>query len=144
MKTSHRHYADESGDFNRISRFITEHNAHLRSHSTWYLGRFVDWKYGLWGDKLSAPGFWEKNAYLWFDGFGELAGFAISENVCTHSSFRRRGFARAVIQECLYRLRDMGLRRAYITGYSPEAIALYGSLAAKEGAESLIYRQTTI
>ena len=309
MKTSHRHYADESGDFNRISRFIIEHNAHLRSHSTWCLGRFVDWKYGLWGDKLSTPGFWEKNAHLWFDGFGELAGFAISENggpdfaiittegyrflfaeilqwvlgnwddrkpalaieitalqvleagllecngfqraasfytfhhglteepvqrfplaegftivdmhthpdyraqrilrheafggkadlsedetsrelnvdsyarespiyhpqtdlcvmapdgtfvsgcealidarnaeadierICTHSSFRRRGFARAVIQECLVRLRDMGLRRAYITGYSPEAIALYGSLGAKEGTESLIYRQTTI
>ena len=46
--------------------------------------------------------------------------------------------------KCLVRLRDMGLRRAYITGYSPEAIALYGSLGAKEGAESLIYRQTMI
>jgi GNAT superfamily N-acetyltransferase len=308
MKTTHRRYADESGDFNRLSRFIVEHNAHVRSHSTWCLGRFVDWKYGLWGDKLSIPGFWEKNAHLWFDGFGELAGFAISENggpdfaiitaggyrflfeetlqwvfenwgnrrpalsveitalqtleagllerhgfkrgpsfytshfdltaepvehfpleegfsivdmhthpdyraqhimrqeafqgktdlsedeisrtlnlysyahkspiyhpqtdlcvmapdgtfvsgcealidarnaeavverVCTHSRFRRRGFARAVIQECLYRLRDMGLRRARITGYSPEAVALYGSLGAQERTESLVYKHTT-
>ncbi len=308
MKTTHRDYADESGDFNQLSHFIIEQNAHVRSHSTWCLGRFVDWKYGLWGDKLSIPGFWEKNAHLWFDGFGELAGLAISENggpdfaiitaegyrflfeealqwvlenwgdrkpalsieitalqtlearllerhefkrgssfytshfdltaepverfpleegfrivdmhthpdyraqhimrqeafqgktglsedeisrtlrlyshahtspiyhpqtdlcvmapdgtfvsgcealidgrnaeadierVCTHSRFRRRGFARTVIQECLYRLRDMGLRRAYITGYSPGAVALYGSLGAQERTESLVYKHTT-
>lgn len=61
------------------------------------------------------------------------------ERICTHSSFRRRGFARAVIQECLYRLRDMGLRRAYITGYSPEAVALYGSLGATAESKSFIY-----
>src|SRR5690606_10867090 len=43
------------------------------------------------------------------------------ERVCTHSEFRRRGFARAVIQECMARLRQMGMRYAYIAGYSPEA-----------------------
>ncbi len=64
------------------------------------------------------------------------------ERVCTHSGYRRRGLARAVILECLRRLREMGLRRAYITGYSPEAIALYGSLGAKEESISLIYRQS--
>jgi GNAT superfamily N-acetyltransferase len=61
------------------------------------------------------------------------------ERVCTHSSFRKRGFARAVIQECLCRLRDMGLRSAYITGYSPEAIALYGSLGAVDEMKSFNY-----
>jgi ribosomal protein S18 acetylase RimI-like enzyme len=61
------------------------------------------------------------------------------ERVCTHSSFRRRGFARAVIQECLYRLREMGLRKAYITGYSKEAIALYASLGRGQKATSYIY-----
>jgi GNAT superfamily N-acetyltransferase len=307
MKTTHRDYADESGDFNRLSRFISENNAHIRSHSTWCLGRFVDWKYGLWGDKLSTPGFWKKNAQLWFDGFGEVVGFAISENggcdtaiitargyrflfeeilhwvlenwgdrepalsieitalqtleaklleqngferdssfyrshfdltkelverfsleegfrvvdmhnhpdyraqrvlrqnafagqddlpeeeisrllklygyvrespiyhpqtdvcivapdgqfvagcealidawnaeadierVCTHSSYRRRGFGRVVIQECLYRLRDMGMQRAYITGYSEAAMGLYGSLGAQKRTESLIYKRT--
>lgn len=307
MKTKHRNYADGAGDFNRLARFIIEHNAHVRSYSTWCLGRFVDWKYKLWGDKLSTPDFWEKNAHLWFDGFGEMAGLAISEyggtqvdiitatgyrflfeeilqwvletwgdrkpalsmeitalqtieaewlersgfqressfytshfdlaedlverfpledgftivdmhahpdyraqyllrreafagktdfsedeikraleldsyahenpiyhpqtdlcvmasdgtfvsgcealidarnaeadieRVCTHSSYRRRGFARAVIQEGLYRLRDMGMRWARITGYSPEAIGLYGSLGSKERTESLIYKQT--
>ena len=54
------------------------------------------------------------------------------ERVCTHSAFRKRGFARAVIQECLYRLREMGMRSAYITGYSEAAIALYGSMGAVE------------
>ena len=63
------------------------------------------------------------------------------ERVCTRSGYRRRGFARAVIQECLYRLRDIGLRRAFITGYSPEALALYGSLGAQERTESLVYKQ---
>ena len=80
MRTTHRSYSDESGDFHRISRFIVQNHAAVRSHSTWCLGRFVDWKYGLWGDKLSTPGFWTENAHLWFDGFGELAAFAISEN----------------------------------------------------------------
>ena len=78
MKTTHRSYADDTGDFNRLCRFIIEHNAHVRGFSTWCLGRFVDWKYQLWGDKQSAPGFWGQNAHLWFDGFGELAGLAIS------------------------------------------------------------------
>jgi ribosomal protein S18 acetylase RimI-like enzyme len=50
------------------------------------------------------------------------------ERICTHSDFRRRGLARAVIQACMDRLREMGFRTAYIAGYSPEAIALYGSL----------------
>ncbi len=66
------------------------------------------------------------------------------ERVCTHSKFRHRGFARAVIQECLYRLRDMGIQNAYITGYSPEAIALYGSLGAVDELKSLVYETTTL
>jgi GNAT superfamily N-acetyltransferase len=61
------------------------------------------------------------------------------ERVCTRAAYRRRGFARAVIQECLRRLRHMGLRNAYITGYSPEAIALYGSLGAVDEMTSFVY-----
>ncbi len=306
MKTIHRSYGEDPGDFNRLARFIVANYPHVRSHSTWCLGRFVDWKYGLWGDKLSTPGFWEKNAHLWFDSFGELAGFAISENggadfavitaegyrflfeevlgwvleywghrgpeleieiaarqtleagilerhgfrraasfytfrydladlpprrysleegfaivdmaerpdyraqhvlrqnafqgkrdiseeklvsllklydyarqspiyhpqtdlcvmapdgsyvagcealidarnaevdierVCTHSDYRRRGLARAVVGACMNRLREMGMRRAYIGGYSPGAIALYASLDPQEKREALIYKR---
>ncbi|MBN1259330.1 MAG: GNAT family N-acetyltransferase, partial [Anaerolineae bacterium] len=63
------------------------------------------------------------------------------ERVCTHSDYRRRGFARAVILECLYRLRDIGMQRAYITGYSPGAIALYRSLGHVAQTESLIFKR---
>lgn len=306
MRTTHRVYAGEAGDFHRLCRFVMEHRDHLRARSTWCLGRVVDWKYGLYGSKTAVAGFCEKNGELWFDGFGELAGLAISESggtdfailttagyrflyeeilqwvlehwggrgptletevtelqaieaqaleragfcrgqafstqrfdltgklpgrvplepgftivdmathgdyraqrimrhdafdgsgpfseadlqhelefynhvhagpiyhpqtdlcvmaedgtfvagcealidarnaeadierVCTHSGYRRRGFARAVIQECLYRLRDMGMRSAYITGYSPEAMALYGSLGAVAGSRSFVYER---
>jgi GNAT superfamily N-acetyltransferase len=305
MKTAHRNYAKESGDFERLCRFFIAHADHLRSHSTWCLARFVDWPYGPVGGKLPTLGFLSQNAHLWFDGFDLVAGLAVSETgradiailtaagyrflfaeilqwildnwgqdrpelsieisarqgpeaalleehgfsrqssfytfhydlqsglaereplepgftivdmqtqpdyraqrvlrynafrgpselseeeldrlvalyshartspiyhaptdlcvvapdgafvsgcealidahnaladierVCTHSRYRRRGFAQAVILECFYRLRDMGLERAYITGYSPEAIGLYGSLGAQEQSERLLYK----
>ena len=312
MNMTHRDYSEQAGDFNRLCRFISAHNAPGRPRSTWPLGRIVDWKYGLYDNKLAYPAFCDQNAHLWFDAFGELAGFVVSESgdagfailtldgyrflysemlewvletwrergpgfstevsdylalearvlechgfqrksvsytrrfdltgellprfpleagftivdmaappdlpadasrgrdyasrerdylsrqrllrdnafsdkeptpaelrrellfynysqrgpiyhpqtdlcvmapdgrfvagcealidahnaeaeierVCTHSDFRKRGFARAVIQECLYRLRDIGLRSAYITGFSEAAIALYGSMGA--------------
>jgi GNAT superfamily N-acetyltransferase len=306
MKTTHRNYAEESGDFKRLCHFMIAHAAHLRSHSTWCLARFADWPYGPVGGKLPTPGFLSRNAHMWFDGFDLVAGLAISENgrsdvailttagyrflfaeilqwivdnwgehraelsieisarqepeaalledhgftyqssfytfhydlqgglagraplepgytivdmqtrpdyraqrvlrydafrgpselseeeldrlvalysharqspiyhaptdlcivapdgtfvsgcealidahnavadverVCTHSRYRRRGFARAVILECFYHLRDMSLERAYITGYSPEAISLYGSLGAQERSERLLYKR---
>lgn len=304
MNTTHRNYNDEVGDFNRISRFIRENNSQIRKYSTWCIGRFADWKYALWGNKLSTPGFYRQNAHLWFDGFGSLAGFAISENggheiaiittegyrflfeemliwainnwgdrepglsfeitshqlmeagflerngfqreasffrshfdlsedlvdryplvegytvismktdadyhaqlllrqnafagktefskeeiehiakiskfgrenpiyhaqtdlcvvapdgtyvsgcealidtsnleadierVCTHIDYRRQGLAKVVIQECLYRLKAIGVKKAHITGYSEAAIALYGSFGAQEQTEFFIY-----
>lgn len=293
MKTTHRDYAEDAGDFRRLCRFVITHDEALRAYSTWCLGRLVDWKYGLWENKTAVPDFCSRNAHLWFDAFGSLAGFVISESggagmeiitqagyrflfeeilqwalsnwadrgprfsmeitarqqlerkvlekyafrhkadffrqtfdlaqepaprlplaegftivdmaahpdyrsqrllrdeafggrsdvpeetlrrellfynyahqgpiyyaptdlcvmapdgalvsgcealidahnlqadierVCTLSAYRRRGFARAVIQECLFRLREMGLHKAHITGYSPEAVDLYASL----------------
>ena len=80
MKTTHRDYSEEAGDFTRLSRFILQHNTDLRIYSTWCIGRFVDWKYGLYENKTAVPDFCGRNAHLWFDGFQELAGFAISEN----------------------------------------------------------------
>lgn len=306
MKTTHRNYHDEIGDFNLIIRFIQENNFQIRNHSTWCIGRFVDWKYALWGSKFTTPEFHTQNAHLWFDGFGNLAGFAVSENggceiaiittegyrflfdeildwtlecwgdrepglsieitaqqlmeigflerkgfqrgasffrstfdlrddlidrypltdgfrivsmktnadyraqlllrqnafagkkalseeeishidkisrygrnnpiyhaetdlcvvapdgtyvsgcealidtwnleadierVCTHSELRRQGFARVVTQECLHRLKEMGVKKAHITGYSEGAIALYSSLGAQKQTEFFIYNQ---
>ncbi len=304
MKTTHRDYSEESGDFRRLCHFVINHNRAIRTLSTWCLGRIVDWKYGLWGNKMAVPDFCNQNAHLWFDGFGQLAGFVISEEgddglaiitqagyrflfeailqwvlanwhergphfsieitaqqqleatvlerygfrrkadyfrqtfdltqelaprkrlaegfvivdmathpdymaqrllreeafegrshvpekslrqeilfynhghqgpiyhpqtdlcvlapdgqlvsgcealidahnveadierVCTHSNFRRRGFATGVIQECLYRLRDMGLYKAHIAGYSSEANDLYASLGNSQQATFHIY-----
>lgn len=305
MKTTHRTYSEEAGDFRRLCRFVIDNNDSIRAYSTWCIGRLVDWKYGLWENKTAVPDFTNRNAHLWFDGFDRLAGFVISEEgdggfaiitsagyrflfeeilqwalanwgvergpklsieitarqameagvlqqhgfeqradffrqtfdlsqdlaprapleegfsivdmathpdyraqrilrdeafsgirdtpetemqrrlhfynhsqqgpiyhpqtdlcvmapdgrfvsgcealidarngeadierVCTHSSFRRRGFARAVIQECLYRLRDTGLRKAHIAGYSPAAIDLYASLGDSKESRFYIY-----
>jgi GNAT superfamily N-acetyltransferase len=306
MKTTQRNYDNAGGDFHRISRFIQVNNSQMREYSTWCIGRFVDWKYALWGSKLSTPGFHAQNAQLWFDGFGSLAGFTISENgdheiaiittegyrflfeemlvwaldnwgdrspglsieitshqlrevsilerngfqretsffrshfdlttdlgeryqladgfaivsmqteadylaqlllrqnafagktalseaeiehitkisnhgrdnpiyhaetdlcvvasdgtyvsgcealidasnleadierVCTHHDYRRQGLARVVIQACLYRLQEMGMQKAHISGYSEGAIALYGSLGAQARTEFFIYHR---
>lgn len=61
------------------------------------------------------------------------------ERVCTHSAFRKRGFARAVIQECISRLKEMGILSASITGYSPQALALYASLGPAEESKAYVY-----
>ena len=52
--------------------------------------------------------------------------YAEIEAVCTHNEYRRRGLAQAVIMECMRRLRDEGVKYAYISGYSEETISLYG------------------
>ena len=304
MNTKHRDYSEAAGDFDRLARFFFEHNQATRARSTWSIGRLVDWKYGRYEPKMAYPAFCDQNAHLWFDGYGYLVGFAISESgdagfaiitlpgyrflyeemlawvlghwggrgpewsteitaqqaaeaevlrrhgftpaetfytrrfdlagalsppppledgftivdmathpdyhaqrilrdnafrgrievdeaevrrelpfynygrqgplyhpqtdlcvmapdgrfaagcealidghnceadierVCTHSDFRRRGFARAVIWECLRRLQDMGLHSAYITGYSPAAVALYGSMGAVDESLATVY-----
>lgn len=309
MNTTHRPYSEENGDFNRLCRFCFSHAVMMRERSTWCIGRIVDWKYGLYENKRAYAAFCNENAHLWFDGYGELAGFAICENgetdfaiitldgyrflfeemlvwvlqnwnhhgpelcfeitekqsyeaavlerwgfrcdstfftrrfeltgaliprfpledgftivdmhahpdyraqrvlradafqgkssqteaeldeairlynhsqhgpiyhpqtdlcvmapdgrlvagcealidahnaeadierVCTHSAFRKRGFARAVIQECLYRLKEIGMRSAYITGYSDAAIALYGSLGAVDESRSFVYTKPAV
>jgi ribosomal protein S18 acetylase RimI-like enzyme len=306
MRITHRSYSEEAGDFARLCRLITAGRREAWRRTTWCLGRAVDWKYGLWGAKLDQPGFCDRNAELWFDAFGDLAGLAISENggadfavitrqgyrflfpelldwaldawgdreprctveltehqelearaaeqrgfrpgapyltrrfdlaappapaplepgfaivdmaahpdyrarrilranafdgpkplgdqelrellrvdtyalgspfyvphcdlcvmapdgqlvagceglvdphnaeadlerVCAHSQFRGRGFARAVIVACMARLGEMGMRRAYITGYSEAAIALYRSLGPAEELRCVTYERS--
>jgi hypothetical protein len=308
MQTTHRNYSESNGDFNRLVDFFIRVGGVPRSQSTWCLGRIVDWKWSLFENKRAYASFCDENAHLWFDAFGKLAGFAISEDgnagfhiltldgyrflyeemlqwvlenwkdripdkgpcfsteitehqgweirvlerygfccngtlytrrfdltreltsrtplepgfivvdmkshpdyraqaalranafqnknnlseeeldtrlkyynhsiqgpiyhpeidlcvmaengqlvagaealinaqcleaeierVCTHSDFRRHGFARAVSLECMYRLKGIGIRNAYITGYSPAAIALYGSMGHADEFRSFIY-----
>lgn len=55
-------------------------------------------------------------------------GIAEVEKVCTHYQYRRLGLAEAVIKECFQRLKNAGMTKAYITGYSERANALYQKL----------------
>jgi ribosomal protein S18 acetylase RimI-like enzyme len=57
-------------------------------------------------------------------------GIAEIEKVCTHYRYRRQGFGEAVIRECFQRLKKAGMKKAYITGYSEGANALYEKLGA--------------
>ncbi len=54
--------------------------------------------------------------------------YAEIEKVCTHSEYRRRGLAEAVIRECFKRLYIEGIQYAYIGGESTEAKGLYAKL----------------
>lgn len=307
MKTTHRDYSEEQGDFKLLTHFFTQHPTPRRKLSTWCLGRVVDWKYAIYESKRLYASFCEENAHIWFDGYGDLAGFAISESgdagfhiltldgyrflyeemlewvleswkgratpetrlstevtefqeweikilersgfcchftyftrrfdlthelmsrsklepgfvivdmkthldlralgvlranafqkndnvceeemkerikysnhsmsgpiyhpdtdvyvmaedgrfaagcealinapaleadierVCTHSDFRRRGFARAAILECMHRLKDIGIHNVYITGYGAAAVGLYRSLGHADEVRSYIY-----
>ena len=80
MKTTHRSYAEESGDFTRLCRFVVEPRDYIRAYSTWCIGRLVDWKCALYDSKLAVAGFCDHNAHFWFDAFGDLVGVALSEN----------------------------------------------------------------
>ncbi len=47
MKTTHRSYSEESGDFGQPAHFVIGNADHMRARSTWSIGRLVDWKYGV-------------------------------------------------------------------------------------------------
>ncbi len=93
MKTTHRNYSEEQGDFRTLVKFFTQHPRQRRTFTTWCLGRLVDWKYGLYPNKRVFANFCEENAQIWFDGFGEPAGFVVSESGdATFSILTREGY----------------------------------------------------
>ncbi len=62
-------------------------------------------------------------------GYGDPGSrVAEIEKVRTYSQYRRQGLAEAVIRECFQRLKESGIDRAYITGYSDGPNALYEKL----------------
>jgi len=61
----------------------------------------------------------------WFD---DVTRTAYLEPVATVPAHRKRGLARAVILECLHRLKRMGCKTAFVGGYSVPANALYFSV----------------
>lgn len=81
VKTTHRNNSKEIGDINRLARYFTASPLARRTHTIWCVGRLVDWKYSLLENKRAYTGLCNDNTNLWFDDFGELAGFAISEGI---------------------------------------------------------------
>jgi len=63
-----------------------------------------------------------------------LNGYAEIEKVCTHKDFRQKGLSSALIQHAMLQLKAIGIKHAYITGYSSEAQKTY----AKVGAEAMV------
>ena len=66
-------------------------------------------------------------------------GVAEIERVCTHSGYRRRGLAKAVIESCFHRLRSHGIYTAYITGWNEATNNLYGKLGHSKEVERSCY-----
>lgn len=56
--------------------------------------------------------------------------YAEIEKICTHTDYRKKGLAEAVVRECFRRLHDQGIEYAYITGFSTEAKNLYEKLGS--------------
>lgn len=47
------------------------------------------------------------------------------ETICTHSDYRRKGLAEAVIKECMKRLDKLGIKKVYITAWNDITNNLY-------------------
>ncbi|HAS73713.1 MAG TPA: hypothetical protein DCS67_06175 [Clostridiales bacterium UBA8960] len=54
------------------------------------------------------------------------------ERVCTHSDYRNQGFSKMVITEAMKRLKNEGIRRAYLSGWNDTTIHLYKSFGQHE------------
>lgn len=56
--------------------------------------------------------------------------YAEIEKVCTHKDYRRRGLSSGLIQRAFMKLKEIGISKAYITGYSEEAKKTYKKVGA--------------
>lgn len=61
------------------------------------------------------------------------------ERVCTHSDYRRKGLAEAVIRACFHRLAADGFEYAYIMAYGADAAGLYGKLGGVREKKWYLY-----
>jgi ribosomal protein S18 acetylase RimI-like enzyme len=65
------------------------------------------------------------------------------ERVCTSPDYRRRGFAGAVIRECVRRGATRGVKAAMISGLNENTIRLYSSFGSHRAIKRLEYRKPT-
>ncbi|EYE89169.1 hypothetical protein Q428_04115 [Fervidicella metallireducens AeB] len=61
------------------------------------------------------------------------------ERVCTHSQYRKNGFAKKILIKCMQELAKHGIEKAYITGMSKIAINLYGKLGHENEVKRFYY-----
>jgi GNAT superfamily N-acetyltransferase len=93
MRLADRPYDDAAGDFERIWRFLVRDHQDRGGRFRWTIGRFADWKYNLATPRKYVPTFLADTCHLWFDGVGELAAWAIDENVDHDAfAFTKRGY----------------------------------------------------
>lgn len=73
-------------------------------------------------------------------GFADFDNRVVEiERVCTHSQYRHKGLAEAVIRACFHRLAADGFEYAYITSYGDEARRLYNKLGAARQRQWFLY-----
>lgn len=80
MAVSNRAFDRACGDFERMWRFLERDYADRQDHFIWQGSRLGDWMYGLWHEQKYIPTFFRDHAQLWFNDFGDLLGFVLSEN----------------------------------------------------------------
>lgn len=68
-------------------------------------------------------------SYGWIDPNNTMG---LIETIGTFPACQKRGLGKAVVSECFRRMRDKGVKTAYITGFSVAANALYQSLQPVE------------
>jgi hypothetical protein len=64
-----------------MCKFVINDNSKKKEHFIWHIGRMVDWKYNLHNRNKFFPSNFSKSAQLWFNGFHDLIGFVISEEM---------------------------------------------------------------
>lgn len=79
MKTICRPFNMYNNDFEKMWKLLKEDYSQIDDAFVWLFSRFEYWRFGIWHEKKYVPTFWEKNAQLWLNSFGDLLGFAISE-----------------------------------------------------------------
>ena len=68
-------------------------------------------------------------------------GYAEIEKVCTHKDFRKKGLSSTLIQYAIMELKKIGIRKAYISGYSNEAQKTYAKVGDKNMIQNYFFEK---
>jgi len=96
-------------------------------------GYSSDWDFAV----VSSEGKQVAFCVAWLDRENKIAEI---DPVGTHPDYRKRGFAKAVITNCFIRLKQSGIEKVQIQGFSEAGKNLYNSLKPAETYELLEYK----